>query len=240
MRTSRVVAAAGFFSLTTLVFPSAAGVLQGAALIRVEQSGIAFAQASIDAQIDECRRMALQEQGNSIAMFNSSATKDKQQFDLWANKTETLIEVMKKTPIPVGKFGDAHVFDSIRRSPARVAMELSADVDAALGAVTLNLKSIETQREATPNDPILYCDYIFVLAHKNVLQHFSRSAGVHKILLDAMEHYFIARITIYSSMSKSKYEKERAEISETLLDLYTQEQRSSDHAHMMLKQLLKQ
>jgi hypothetical protein len=65
-----------------------------------------LAQASIDAQVDECRRLALQRQGESIASYDSAATFDKQQSDVWSEKAETLLKAAKNAKIPIGKFGD--------------------------------------------------------------------------------------------------------------------------------------
>jgi len=242
MRVTRVIAAAGLVLL--MVIQNSALAVEAFAKDRGLPGGapsnITFAQASIDAKVDECRRMALQEQGVSIALYDSSATKDKQQFDVWSEKTRILIEASKKSPIVAGRFGDPAIFEGIRRSPAQVATEVSADVEAALRAVTQILTVIENQRQATPNDPVLYCDYVFVWAHRNVLQRLSRYATIHKLLLDAIERYFSLRIKIYSSISRTEYERERIEISDALLDLYDQERQSSAGTQIMLKQLLKQ
>jgi hypothetical protein len=195
---------------------------------------------SIDDQVGECRRMALQEYNDSVSQFDAAATKEKLQFDEWTEKARILVEALKKAQRSSGQFGDAAAFDTIAKSPARVAVETSADIDATLAAVEQTLKAIERQREATPNDPSLYCSYVFVFNHRGTLQRLSRYATIHQLLIKAIERYFQMRILVASSISKTEYEKDRSSISDTLVDLYVQEKTSADHTRNMLAQLRKQ
>ena len=200
----------------------------------------AESQGSIDDQINECRRMAQQEYNDSVALFDASATKDKQEFDEWSEKTRKLLEPLKNEHPPLGQFGDASVFNTIARSPAQVAAAISADVDATLKAVEQSLKVVEKKRQATPRDPALYCEYILVFNHRGALQHLSRYAAIHQLLLKEIERHFQMRILAASTISKSAYNKDRAEINKTLVDLYAQEQQSSDRTKNVLKQMRKQ
>lgn len=200
----------------------------------------AEAQGSADDLVSECRRMSQQDYTDSVALFDASSTKDKQQFDVWIEKTRALVEAFKKPHPPSGRFGDASVFNTIAKSPAQVAAGICADVDATLKAVEQSLKALERQREATPDDPALYCEYITVFYHRGALQRLSRYAVIHQLLLVEMERYFRMRILAASAISKSAYDKDRAEISGDLVDLYVQEQQSSDRTQNMLKQTRKQ
>jgi hypothetical protein len=200
----------------------------------------AEAQGSIDDQVSECRRMSQQDYSDSVALFDSSSTKDKQQFDVWIERTRALVEAFKKPHPPSGRFGDASVFNIIAKSPAQVAAGISADVDATLKVVEQSLKAIERQREATPDDPALYCEYMVVFYHRGALQRLSRYAVIHQLLLAEIENYFRTRILAASAISKSAYDKDRTEISGDLVDLYVQEQQSSDRTQNMLKQMRKQ
>jgi hypothetical protein len=121
-----------------------------------------------------------------------------------------------------------------------VATEVSSDVDATLRVVGQNLAVLENQRQVTPNDPVLYCSLLFVWANKNILQHLVRLATVHQLMLKIMVDYFQLRIAVASSISHAQYDKDKAEITETLLDLYEGERARSDHTQTLLKALLKQ
>jgi len=193
-----------------------------------------------DDLVNECRRMAQQEYNDSVALFDASSTKEYQQGNVWSEKTHTLLEALKKPHPPSGQFGDASVFNTIARSPAQVAAATSADVDATLKAVEQSVRVLQSQYEATPGNPVLYCEYIFAFNHRGALQHLSRYAKLHQSLLETIEHYFQLRIFAASATSKSAYDKNRAEINETLIDLYIQEQKNSDHTQNMLKQMRKQ
>ena len=99
-------------------------------------------------------------------------------------------------------------------------------MEAARNAIEQNLKVLEKQLEATPHDPVLYCDYFLVYVHKKILLHMGIYLTVHQHALDEMEFYFRMRIKASSSISKAEYEKDRAEINETLLDLYEQQRQT--------------
>lgn len=55
-----------------------------------------LAQSSADALVDQCRRMALQEQGDSFAMFDSQASKEKELAESWGKKYQTMLAAVKK------------------------------------------------------------------------------------------------------------------------------------------------
>lgn len=201
---------------------------------------VAEAQDPATALVDECRRIALEEYTSAAAEYDSDAVKDKELFDTWSKKTSTLIAAAKKANAVFGRFGDALVFDSYPRSPAKIAAGVSTDVETTLRAVSSTVTTLENQLAATPRDPVLYCSYATVFYHRNILQKLSRSAAVHQITLQEIENYFQVRIRVSSAISNTEYQKDRDAINESLLDLYEGEVRTAAHTQVLLKQLTKQ
>src|SRR5262249_37752753 len=119
-------------------------------MILVACATVMVGRSEAIAQVDECRRMALQEQADSIALFDSATTKNKQQLDTWIDKTKTLLNALQSNLASTGRYGDETVFDHVSTSPAQVATEISSEVDAASHAVVQNLKVLERQLDATP------------------------------------------------------------------------------------------
>jgi hypothetical protein len=201
---------------------------------------LTLAQAAIAAFVDECRRIALEWQTNSVAEYDAGFLKEKAIYETWDKKMATLLVAAKK-PHPVfGTFGDVHVFDNYFRSPAKIAQNMSIDGKAILQAVSSALTTLEAQLSVTPNDPLLYCSYAKVHSHSNVLRRLSRYLEMHQLALEVMESYFRLRIAISSTISTAEYQKDRVAINETLLELYDGEARADAHLKPILKLLAKQ
>ena len=203
-------------------------------------AGLRITEDSTTTAVDECRRIAQDEYTSAAAEYDSDAAKDKEQFDIWSKKASTLLTAAKKANAVFGRFGDALVFDSYPRSPAKIAKGVSTDVVTTLRAVSSTLATLESQLSATPRDAILYCSYATALYHRNILQKLSRSTAVHQIALQEIEDYFQIRIRVSSAISKTEYQKDLDAINEALLDLYEGEVRTAAHTQILLKRLTKQ
>jgi hypothetical protein len=205
-----------------------------------EENSVRVAQDSATAVVDECRRIALEEYTNAAADYDSHAAQEKENFDIWSKKELTLLAAAKKTNAEIGRFGDAKVFDSYARSPAKIAERVSTEVETTLRAVSSALTTLDGQLSVTPRDPVLYCSYATVFYHRNILQKLSGLTAMHHLTLQEMENYFQIRIKVSSAISKTEYQKDRDEINEALLDLYEGEVRTAAHMEVLLKQLTKQ
>jgi hypothetical protein len=103
---------------------------------------VKLAQASvITAQVDECRRIALEQQTNSVAEDDADFLKEKTIYE--GQKTETLLATAKKPHPAFGTFGDVRAFDNYSRSPAKIAQSMSIDAKATLQAVSSALTALE-------------------------------------------------------------------------------------------------
>ena len=207
---------------------------------RAADDNLTLAQATITAQVDECRRIALEQQTNSVAEYDAGYLKEKMSYETWDQKTQTLLAAAKKPHPAFGTFGNVHAFDNYARSPARIAQNMSIDAKSTLQAVSSALTTLEGQLSVTPDDPVLYCSYAKVHSHSNILRRLSRYLEMHQLGLEVMEFYFRLRIALSSTISNIEYQKDRTAINETLLDLYDAEVRSDAHLKPLLRMLAKQ
>jgi hypothetical protein len=105
---------------------------------------VKLAQASaITAQVDECRRIALEQQTNSVAEYDAGYLKEEAIWETWDKKNQTLLATAKKSHRVFGTFGDVHIFDNYSRSPAKIAQNMSIDANATLQAVSSAVTELE-------------------------------------------------------------------------------------------------
>jgi hypothetical protein len=207
---------------------------------RTSDDELTLAQASITPLVDECRRIALEQQTNSVAEYDAGFLKEKAISETWDKKMKTLLAAAKMPHPAFGTFGNVHAFDEYARSPATIAQNMSIDAKSTLQAVSSALTTLEGQLSVTPDDPVLYCSYVKVHAHCNILRRLSRYLEMHQLTLELMQDYFRLRIALSSTISNTEYQKDRAAINETLLELYDAEMRSDAHLKPLLRMLAKQ
>jgi hypothetical protein len=182
--------------------------------------------------------LALEEHRAAVAAADANAAKEDALFSTWKGKFGGMYRAAEAVKAQVGVHGDASIFDVLRRSPQAVAADVAKDVDATLSAVNGSWKVLDQQYEHTPNDPEIYCEYVFAATRRSSLQHLARAAALHRLLLETVEAYFRERIRVASAVSDSQYQKENQAIAEALLDLYENETTRARSTRLLLKQLM--